>query len=458
MGANLALNVESRGFSTAVYNRTWATTEKFLHTEGRGKGVHGYRTPQEFVASLDRPRRVLLMVKAGQPTDDMINLFLPLLEPGDILIDGGNSHYRDTERRFEQVTHAGVHFVGMGVSGGEEGARFGPSLMPGGTEAAYAALQPILEKIAAQTDSGACVTYVGRGSAGHFVKMVHNGIEYGDMQLIAESYDLLRHLGGLTAVQLEDTFGTWNRGRMSSFLIEITADIVNRHDKDTGAVMLDVILDKAGQKGTGKWTTQAALDLGVPIPTITAAVDARILSSMKDERTKAETILGPAHPAPAADAKGLVADVEAALYAAKVISYAQGLAMLSAASREFNYGLKLEEIARIWKGGCIIRATLLDRIMGALRANPTLPNLLLDPGFAKEIREALPAWRRVVSLAVANGIAVPAMSASLAYYDTYRRGRGPAYLIQAQRDYFGAHTFERTDREGSFHLEWTRSV
>ncbi|MCS6862895.1 MAG: NADP-dependent phosphogluconate dehydrogenase [Abditibacteriales bacterium] len=458
MGENLALNIESKGFPIAVFNRTTAKTMAFVNGRAAGKNVVGTTTIEEFVNVLERPRRIVLMVKAGEAVDAFITQLLPHLEAGDILIDGGNSFFRDTERRIERCREAGVHYFGMGVSGGEEGALHGPSLMPGGgTPEAYAHLEPILTKIAAQVDDGACVTYIGPKGAGHFVKMVHNGIEYGDMQLIAEAYDLLRHAVGLSPDELHDVFAEWNRGELQSFLIEITARIVNFKDEMTGKPLVDVILDKAEQKGTGKWTSQIALDLGVPIPTITAAVDARFMSAHKAERVAAARLLSSQHALRTARQPSFINRVRAALYASKVCSYAQGFALLRAASREFGYNLNFSEIARIWKGGCIIRAVFLDRIKQAFARNPELPNLLVDDEFREAVAARQEAWRDVVSTAVELGYPVPAMSASLAYFDAYRRERLPANLIQAQRDLFGAHTYERVDREGVFHTEWGAS-
>ena len=456
MGENLVLNLNDHGFEVAVYNRTAERTKKFVEGEAKGRTIHPAYSLKELVGMLKKPRRILLMVQAGAPVDAVIQELLPLLEKGDILIDGGNSHYPDTERRFKFVAEKGFEYVGSGVSGGEEGARYGPSIMPGGTPEAYKHLEPILTKIAAQTDSGPCVAYIGARSAGHFVKMVHNGIEYGDMQLICEAYDLLRHVAGLSPAKLEEVFTAWNQSELQSYLIEITSKIVNFPDDQGGSgVLIDKIEDKAGQKGTGKWTTGAALDLGQPIPTVTAAVDARILSSMKDQRLAAAKVYGKETPKPAAGPE-LVDQVRKALYAAKICSYAQGFAMLSAASKEYNYGLKLGEIARIWKGGCIIRAIFLDRIKNAFERDAALTNLLVDPDFAKEIKERHDALRKVIGLAMQVGVPTPAFSASLAYLDSYTSPRLPANLLQGQRDFFGAHTYQRTDKAGTFHTEWTK--
>ena len=456
MGRNLALNIERNGFPIAVFNRTVAKTEDFINRLAKGKQAKGAKTIQEFVGLLERPRRILLMVKAGAPVDAVIEELKPFLQEGDIIIDGGNSLFTDTEKRVAALAGTGIKFFGMGVSGGEEGALWGPSIMPGGDMESYRHLEPILQKIAAKTpDDGPCVTYCGTKGAGHFVKMVHNGIEYGDMQLIAEAYDLMKTVGGLNNSQLKDVFTEWNAGELKSFLIEITARVIDFPDADgSGKSLIDVILDKAGQKGTGKWTTQTALDMGVPIPTITAAVDARGLSSLKSERVSASKILTGPKPTAPKDVKSFIADVRAALYCSKICSYAQGMAMLVAANREYQYGIRLDEIARIWKAGCIIRAVFLDEIKKTFKEEPTLANLMLAGRFREAITSRQDAWRRVVSTAIAGGIAVPAFSASLAYYDTYRRERLPANLIQAQRDFFGAHTYERTDKAGAFHTEW----
>ena len=457
MGRNLALNIERNGFPIAVYNRTFAKTEDFLNRLAKGKKAKGARTVPEFVQLLDRPRRILVMVKAGAPVDAVIAELRPHLQEGDIVIDGGNSLFHDTERRVTDLSGTGIKFFGMGVSGGEEGALWGPSLMPGGDQEAYRHLEPILTKVAAKTeDDGPCVTYIGAKGAGHFVKMVHNGIEYGDMQLIAEAYDLLKHVGGFNNRQLKDIFLEWNQGELKSFLIEITAKVIDFPDPENRSrFLVDMILDKAGQKGTGKWTTQTALDLGIPIPTITAAVDARGISSMKDERVNAaKSLTGPKPAAIKGDAKSFVNDVRAALYCSKICSYAQGFAMIAAANRQFGYGMRLDEIARIWKAGCIIRAIFLDEIKKAFREHAALTNLLMTNRFRDAIAQRQDSWRRIISTAAQNGIGIPAFGASLAYYDGYRRERLPANLIQAQRDFFGAHTYERTDKQGIVHTEW----
>ena len=460
MGENLALNVESRGFPIAVYNRTAAKTEKFMAERAKGKDVKAAYSLEEFVQTLERPRNILVMVKAGKPVDAVIDQLKPLLDEGDTIIDGGNSLYNDTERRTRDLESTGLGFVGMGVSGGEEGALNGPSLMPGGTEAGYRDLEPILTKIAAQVDDGPCVTYIGPGGAGHYVKMVHNGIEYGDMQLIAEAYDLLKNALGLNGEELHKVFSEWNKtDELNSFLIEITADIFKYIDPQTNSPLVESILDAAGQKGTGRWTVVSSLELGVPIPTMYAAVNARVMSAYKEERVAAsKQITGPSNSKYDGDRQEFINQVRDALYCSKMCSYAQGMALLSKASSEFNYNLDLAETARIWKGGCIIRAGFLDKIKKAFNDNPNLPNLLLAPEFKQSILDRQSAWRNVLSTANTLGIPVPAFSASLDYFDSYRRDRLPQNLTQAQRDYFGAHTYERVDRpRGEFaHTEWTQ--
>jgi 6-phosphogluconate dehydrogenase len=410
------------------------------------------------VQLLEKPRRILIMVKAGAPVDSVIAELRPLLEDGDIMIDGGNSLFTDTEKRVVGLQGSGLKFFGMGVSGGEEGALWGPSMMPGGDQDSYKHLEPIFVKIAAKApNDGACVTYCGSKGAGHFVKMVHNGIEYGDMELIAEAYDLLKNVGGLNNQQLQDEFNKWNGGELKSFLIEITAKVIHFADPmGTGKDLVDLILDMAGQKGTGKWTTQTALDLGVPIPTITAAVDQRGISALKKQREAAAKVLGGPSPKPLSkDAlPGFIDDVRAALYCSKICSYAQGMSMMVAANQAFGYGIPLPELARIWKAGCIIRAIFLDEIKQAFVEEPALANLLMAKRFREAVAPRQDAWRRTVATAIQNGIGVPAFSASLAYYDSYRRQRLPANLIQAQRDFFGAHTYERIDQPGTFHTEW----
>ena len=458
MGENLALNVERNGFPVAVYNRSRDKTDRFMAERAEGKNVQAAYTLEEFVASLERPRRILVMVKAGGPVDAVIQQLKPLLEQGDMIIDGGNSLYEDTERRVKELEPTGLGFIGMGVSGGEEGALNGPSLMPGGTRDAYKEIEHIVTKIAAQVDDGPCVTYIGPGGAGHYVKMVHNGIEYGDMQLIAEAYDLMKNLLGLNHSQLHEVFAEWNTtDELNSFLIEITRDIFTNMDTDTDNALVEMILDTAGQKGTGRWTVMSALEMGIAIPTITAAVNARIMSSIKAERVAASKELsGPAQKFEG-DTKAAVSKVRDALYCSKICSYAQGMALIGKASETYNYGIDLGETARIWKGGCIIRAGFLNKIKHAYDENPKLANLLLAPEFKQTILDRQAAWREVIAMAAQLGIPVPAFSASLDYFDSYRRDRLPQNLTQAQRDYFGAHTYERVDKEGTFHTEWTKA-
>jgi len=459
MGENLALNVERNGFSVAVYNRTAAKTDAFLRGRGRDRRFVGAHDAAGFVAALERPRRIVLMVKAGAPVDAMLAELRPHLEPGDVVVDGGNSHWPDTDRRIAELAPAGLSFVGMGVSGGEEGALHGPSLMPGGDPAAYAALEPILTAIAAKTESGPCVTHVGTGSAGHFVKMVHNGIEYGDMQLIAETYDLLRHVVGCSTAEIADLFAEWNRGELQSYLIEITAKVVNFRDDQGGRrPLIDRIADAAGQKGTGKWTTLAAFDLGAVVPTITAAVDARLLSAMTDLRRQAAKAFPGRIAVLRSRRRAVVEQLRAALFAAKVCSYAQGFDLLRRASAAHGYGLRLDEICRIWTGGCIIRATLLAGFRAAFQRGPALPNLLLDRDIGGAVKKRVPGLREVVALAARAGVGTPALAASLAWFDGVRRLRLPTALVQAQRDFFGAHTYERTDRPGTFHTDWSGAM
>ncbi|MFM7365787.1 MAG: NADP-dependent phosphogluconate dehydrogenase [Cuspidothrix sp.] len=455
MGENIALNVERNGFPIAVYNRSREKTDAFMAYRAQGRNVKAAFSLEQFVASLERPRKILVMVQAGKPVDAVIQQLKPLLQEGDIIIDGGNSWFEDTERRTQELEPTGLRYIGMGVSGGEEGALNGPSLMPGGTKSSYEYLSPIFNKIAAQVDDGPCVTYIGPGGSGHYVKMVHNGIEYGDMQLIAEAYDLLKNVAGLNAAQLHEVFTQWNTtDELNSFLIEITANIFPYVDPETKIPLVDLIVDAAGQKGTGRWTVQTALELGVAIPTITAAVNSRILSSIRDERIAAsKEITGP-NAKYGGDIAAFVNMVRDALYCSKICSYAQGMALLSTASKTYNWELNLGEMARIWKGGCIIRAGFLNKIKKAFDENPTLPNLLLAPEFKQTILDRQAAWREVIVTAAKLGIPVPAFSASLDYFDSYRRERLPQNLTQAQRDYFGAHTYKRTDKEGTFHTEW----
>ncbi|MDP9267113.1 MAG: NADP-dependent phosphogluconate dehydrogenase [Acidobacteriota bacterium] len=455
MGQNLALNIEDHGQSVAVWNLETEWVDRFVAANG-ARQIIGTKTLQDFVQSLARPRRVLMMIKAGEAVDEMLGKLAPLLAAGDIVIDGGNSFFKDTQRRENEMRARHLNFFGMGVSGGEEGARHGPSLMPGGDREAYEHMRPVLEAIAAKSDSGPCVTYVGPDGAGHFVKMVHNGIEYGDMQLIAEVYDLLRKSLGLEAAELAEIFSGWNRGPLESYLIDITAQILTVNDSKTGKALVDSVLDRAGQKGTGKWTVQVALDLGVPIPTIAAALDARILSSMKEERVAASSQYGRPSPRYQGDRQELIDSVRDALGAAKICSYAQGMSLMRAGSQEYRWGIDLREMARIWKAGCIIRARLLDDILHAFERRADLPNLLLDREFQRMITAAEAGWRRVVTAAVALGIPLPAMTASLAYFDSYTSANLPQNLTQAQRDFFGAHTYQRADDPSGapVHTDW----
>jgi 6-phosphogluconate dehydrogenase len=464
MGRNIALNIERNGFPIAVYNRTYSKTEEFLNTVAKGKNAKGAKTEQEFCAMLEKPRRILIMVKAGKPVDMVVEGLKPYLEPGDIVIDGGNSLFTDTERRVESLKGTGIKFFGMGVSGGETGALWGPSLMPGGDRESYNHLRPILEKIAAKapSDGVPCVTYCGDGGAGHFVKMVHNGIEYGDMQLIAEAYDLLKNIGGLNNSQLKDVFVEWNKGELQSFLIEISEKVINFPDpKNPSVPLVEQIRDVVGMKGTGTWTIKAANDMVVPVGTMAAAVDSRELSMLKDERVEASKALSGPTPKPySGDLKKFINDVKDALYCSKICSYAQGMAMLATANKPkdkggYDFHMTLPDLPMIWRAGCIIRAVFLEEITKAFKSNPKLANLLMDDSFKKMISTRQDAWRRIVGLGVTNGIGLPAFSGSLAYYDSYRRARLPGNLIQAQRDFFGAHTYERTDTPGVFvHTEW----
>ena len=454
MGENLVLNMVSKGFQVSVFNRTTARVDEFLAGQAAGKAVKGTYSLAELAASLERPRRIMLMVKAGKPVDEMIEQILPYLEQGDILIDGGNSFFEDTRRRFKALAVKGIRFVGMGVSGGEEGALKGPSLMPGGDEAAFREIAPLFTKIAAQVADGPCCSFVGPDSAGHYVKMVHNGIEYSDMQLIAEAYYILSKAGGLTAAELHEVFARWNEGPLDSYLIEITRDIMAVNDPETGKPLVELILDKAGQKGTGKWTSQSALDLGIPTPAITEAVFARCMSAVKDERVVAATVLKGPQGTWTGDRQQLIQAVHDALYASKICSYAQGFALLAAASKEYGWNLQFGEISLLWRGGCIIRARFLDKIRDAFVKDANLANLMLDSFFASVLAESQAPWRLVLKTCRDLGIPTPAFNASLDYYDSYRQAVLPANLIQAQRDYFGAHTYERIDRPGTFHTEW----
>jgi len=454
MGQNLVLNIERNGFSVAVYNRTAARTEEFMAGEAKGKNIQAAYQVEELVDALEKPRKIMLMVKAGEPVDDTIAQLKPYLEPGDLIIDGGNSFFGDTEQRARELAEAGINYIGTGVSGGEYGALWGPSIMPGGQPEAWEVVKPIFTAIAAKVNSEPCVTYIGPRGSGHYVKMVHNGIEYGDMQLIAESYDILKRIGGLSAAELHQVFGEWNQGELSSYLVEITADIFAKMDDETGQPLVEVILDEAKQKGTGKWTSQSALDLGAPTPTINAAVESRIVSAYKAERVAASQVLAGPEIKFDGDRAGLIRDLRDALYVAKICSYAQGFALLRAASQEYDYRLKYGEIARIWRGGCIIRAAFLNDIRAAFERNPDLSNLLMDAEFGQVVQSRQAALRRIIQTAVTNGVPCLAFSSALAYFDAYRIARLPANLTQAQRDYFGAHTYRRIDKEGVFHTEW----
>ncbi|HFL0652172.1 TPA: NADP-dependent phosphogluconate dehydrogenase [Enterococcus faecium] len=456
MGKNLALNIESRGYSVALFNRTGAKTTAVVE-EHPDKNFKATYTIEEFVESIEKPRRILLMVKAGPATDATIQELLPHLDKGDILIDGGNTFFKDTMRRNEELANSGINFIGTGVSGGEEGALKGPSIMPGGQKEAYALVAPILEQISAKAEDGApCVTYIGPNGAGHYVKMVHNGIEYGDMQLIAESYDLMKNILNLSVEEMADIFKEWNQGELDSYLIEITADILTRKDDEgTGKPVVDVILDAAGNKGTGKWTSQSALDLGVPLPLITESVFARYISAYKEERVQASKFLSRTNDFEfTGDKKELVEKIREALYFSKIMSYAQGFAQLRVASKEFDWDLPFGEIAKIWRAGCIIRARFLQKITDAYDKNPEIENLLLDDYFVEITKKYQQSVRDVVALAVQAGVPVPTFSSAIAYFDSYRAERLPANIIQAQRDYFGAHTYERVDKEGIFHYSW----
>lgn len=457
MGENLVLNAERNGYSSVVFNRTKAKTDEFLAGRGAGKDIVGAATLEEFVATLERPRRILMMVKAGQPVDDTIAAISPFLEEGDLLIDGGNSLYADTERRVAELERKSFGYIGMGVSGGAKGALEGPSMMPGGTKAAYDAIEPLVRKMAAQVDDGPCVTYIGPGGAGHFVKTVHNGIEYGIEQILAEAYDLMKRVGGLNGDQMADVLASWNQTEeLASFLVEITEVCLRTKDPETGADLVEAILDAAGQKGTGLWTVVSALEMGVPVPTIYAALNARVLSSLRSERLEAGALLP--EPAPHSFDLGSAADAMAPLrdacIAACIVSYGQGMALLQEASKLHDYNLNFSAIGQIWKGGCIIRARLLQRIQDAYGANPSLANLMLDPWFAEQINRRLPGLRQVVAGAALAGIPLPCLSSTLDYIDSYRSARLPQNLVQAMRDCFGSHTYERVDKPGNFHTEW----
>ncbi len=459
MGENLALNIESRGYHVAVFNRTTEKVDEFMAGRAKGKKFVGCHSLEELVKNLAKPRKVMMMVKAGPAVDDLIKTLIPLLEKGDILIDGGNTYYADTERRTKEVEAKGLLYIGTGVSGGEEGALKGPSMMPGGSPAGWPAMKPIFQAIAAKVgpkNDIPCCEWVGPRGAGHYVKMVHNGIEYGDMQLICEAYFMMKEALGLSNDELFDVFSEWNRGELDSYLIEITRDIFTVKDKDGDGWLVDKIMDKAGAKGTGKWMSQLALDHGVPSTLVTEAVYARCLSAMKDARVRASKVLKGPSAKYKGDRKDFIANIRHALYASKICSYAQGFVQLQAAAAEYDWPLNYGDCALLWRGGCIIRAVFLDRIKEAFDDNPKLENLLLAPYFAKAVADAQDGWRHVIASAAELGIPVPAFAAALAYYDGYRRDRLPANLLQAQRDYFGAHTYERVDKPGIFHTDWIR--
>ena len=457
MGENLVLNIESRGFTVAVYNRTVEKVDHFVQGRAKGKKIIGAHSISELVAALKKPRKIMLMVKAGKPVDEFIEQIIPHIEQGDIIIDGGNSHYPDSIRRTKYLESKGFLFIGTGVSGGEEGALRGPSIMPGGSPAAWPHVKPIFQSIAAKVDDGTpCCDWVGNDGAGHFVKMVHNGIEYGDMQLICETYQMMHELLGMGAVEMHEVFKKWNTGELDSYLVEITRDILGFKDTD-GKPLVDKILDTAGQKGTGKWTSVTSLDLGIPLTLISEAVYARCLSAIKEERVAASNVLRGPKVSFSGDKQAFLADLEKGLYASKIVSYAQGFTLLRAAAEEFKWKLNYGNIALLWRGGCIIRSAFLAKIKEAFDKNPGLANLLLDPFFKEKIESSQEAWRRVIATAVTNGIWVPVFSTALNYFDGYRNARLPANLLQAQRDFFGAHTYERVDKPRGefFHTNWT---
>ncbi len=455
MGENLVLNMESKGFTVAVYNRTAEKVTAFTAGRARGKKIIGAYSLKELVGSLKKPRKVMLMVKAGKPVDDFIHKLIPLLEKGDIIIDGGNSHFSDTIRRTKEVEEKGLFYVGAGVSGGEEGALKGPSIMPGGSFEAWQYIAPIFRTIAAKVKDGSpCCEWVGSDGAGHFVKMVHNGIEYGDMQLISEAYYILKNALGMPAGEMQSVFSEWNKGELNSYLIEITRDILSKVDKETGQPMVEMIMDTAGQKGTGKWSGQTALDLGVAAPTITEAVFARCISAIKQERTAASRVFSAPGMKFEGDREQFIEAIRQALFASKICSYAQGFAMMGEASKEYNWNLNFGDIALMWREGCIIRAQFLENIKDAFDRQPDLPNLLMASYFRDTLDKAQNNWRLIVSTAVNLGLPVPAFSSALSYFDSYRTASLPANMIQAQRDYFGAHTYNRVDKQGTFHTQW----
>ena len=457
MGENLVLNMESHGYTVAVWNRTVAKVDKFINGRGKDKNFIGAHTVEEFIASLERPRKVMMLVKAGKPVDDFIEMLLPHLEEGDIIIDGGNSHFPDSIRRTRYVESKGLLFIGTGVSGGEEGALLGPSIMPGGSSEAWPHVKEIFQAVSAKVEDGTpCCDWVGDDGAGHFVKMVHNGIEYGDMQLISEAYNLMKNLLGMDADEMYQVFTDWNQGDLDSYLIEITRDILGYKDED-GGPLVEKILDTAGQKGTGKWTGVEALNLGIPLTLIGESVFARCLSALKEERVEASKVISGPEPSFEGDKAAFIEDIKSALYASKIVSYAQGYTLMREAAKEYNWHLNYGGIALLWRGGCIIRSVFLSKIKDAFDSNPELPNLLLDPFFKDKVEAAQAGWRRVVATALTNGIAVPAFTTALNYFDGYRSARLPANMLQAQRDYFGAHTYERVDKPRGefFHTNWT---
>ncbi|NLY18350.1 MAG: decarboxylating NADP(+)-dependent phosphogluconate dehydrogenase [Clostridiaceae bacterium] len=457
MGENLVMNMESKGFTVAVFNRTTEKVSAFINGRAKGKNIIGTYSLKELVDSLKKPRIVMMMVKAGKPVDDFIDMIIPYLEEGDIIVDGGNSHFPDTIRRTKYVEDKGLLYIGTGVSGGEEGALLGPSLMPGGSPEAWTYVKPIFQAIAAKVEDGSpCCDWVGESGAGHFVKMVHNGIEYGDMQLICEAYHIMKDLLGMSPDEMHEVFKEWNEGELNSYLIEITRDILSFKDED-GEPLIDKILDTAGQKGTGKWTAIAALEEGIPLTLIGEAVFSRCLSAMKEERVEASKLIKGISPEFTGDKKAMIEDIRQALYASKIVSYAQGYTLMRAAAKTYGWNLNYGGIALMWRGGCIIRSTFLGKIKEAFDKNPDLTNLILDPFFKEKIENAQKSWRKVVATALSNGIPVPAFSSALCYFDGFRSERLPANLLQAQRDYFGAHTYERVDRKRGefFHTNWT---
>jgi 6-phosphogluconate dehydrogenase len=454
MGANLALNIEDKGFVVSVYNRTADKTKAFMEHRAKGKNISAHFSLEDFVKYLNKPRRIILMVKAGEAVDEFLNQLMVWLEPGDVVVDGGNSHFKDTERRMKKLGERGVHFMGVGISGGEEGALKGPCIMAGGPPEAEELMRPIFVKIAAKVEGEACYGYMGPGGAGHFVKMVHNGIEYAIMQAIAEVYDTFMTLLGLDATSISKIFADWNAGELNSFLLEIASGVLTKVDEETKMPLVELILDKAGQKGTGKWTSQTAMDLGVPIPTIDAAVSARNLSSLKEERVTASKIIKYAADVRHVDKPSLINAARSSLYCTMLIAFAQGMSLIFTASKEFGYATKLGDVAKIWRGGCIIRARLLNMIMDVYSRRPNLTNLLLDSSYAKELCDRQVEWRSFVSTAKLSGIPCPAITSALDYFDSFRRERLPANLIQALRDRFGAHGYERIDKPGTFHTEW----